>query len=173
MRVIKKGLMFMALLGLASGIGRMAGSYWVGRHSHEAAVWAPLNKSLVSGVTALANAAELDQEESATPPQTGFVDEASAKCLECHGPFEELMAKPGNFVIADYQGESKINPHRYVPHKSKDVAACANCHEVHAVPPESTPEKPKNIKWCYDACHHLQNFTVCSTCHEGSGIPVD
>jgi hypothetical protein len=172
-RVIKKGLMFIALLGLASGIGRMAGSYWAGQQNNEAAVRAPLNQSFVSGFTALGNAAELNLEESAAPAQSGFVDEASAKCLECHGPFEELIAKPGTFAIADYQGETKINPHRYVPHKSKDVPACANCHEVHPVPPESTPEKPKNIKWCYDACHHLQTFQVCSTCHEGSGIPVD
>jgi hypothetical protein len=141
-RVIKKGLMFLALLGLASGIGRMAGSYWVGQHSNEAEAWAPLNKSLVSGVTTLANAAELDQEESAAPAQSGLVDEASAKCLECHGPFEELIAKPGTFAISDYKGDSKLNPHRYVPHKSKDIPACANCHEVHPVPPSSGAMMP-------------------------------
>lgn len=153
MRAIKKGLMFLALLGLASGIGTMTGSYWAGQPGNEVAAWA--------------NAAELAQENAEAPAQAGSVDEASAKCLECHGPFEELAAKPGSFTITDWQGEHKINPHRYVPHKSKDVPACVNCHVVHPVPPESTPEKPKYIKWCYDACHHQQDFTPCSTCHEG------
>jgi hypothetical protein len=171
--VIKKGLMLMALLGLASGIGRMVGPYWAGPNSEAVGRTTPWNFPFASGFIALGNAAELDQEEAAAPAQSGYVDEASAKCLECHGPFEELMAHPGTFLIADYQGERKINPHRYVPHKSKDVPACVNCHEVHPLPPESTPEKPKNIKYCYDACHHTQNFDLCSNCHEGSGIPVD
>ena len=168
MRAIRKGLMFLALLGFASGVGRMAGSFWAGQAGNGAASSTPLNESLVAGVTALASAAELDQEEAESPAQqAGAVDEASAQCLECHGPFEELKAKPGNFVITDWRGESKINPHLYVPHDSKEIPACINCHVVHSVPPESTPEKPKYIKWCYDVCHHQQDFTVCSSCHEG------
>jgi hypothetical protein len=159
--------MILVWLGLASGFGRMAGSYWMGQAGNEATASATSNESLISGVTVLANAAELNQEEAAAPAQAGAVDEASAKCLECHGPFEELIAKPGNFVITDWRGESKINPHRYVEHKSKDIPACINCHIVHPVPPESTPERPKYIKWCYDVCHHQQDFTPCSTCHEG------
>ena len=160
--------MILPLLGLASGIGRMAGSFWIGQAGNGAEGSASLNKSLTAGVAAVANAAELDDEESV---QVAPPDATSAKCLECHGPYEELLAKPGNFVITDYPGESKLNPHLYVPHKSaegvlQEIPGCTNCHMEHPVPPESTPEKPKYIKWCYDACHHQQDFTVCSTCHE-------
>lgn len=163
---IRSTLRFLVLLGLASGIGRLGGSCSVEQPDNEAAFSALLNKSLVSGVTAVANAAEPDQEEAAPPAQSGTVDETSAKCLECHGTFEDLTAKPGNFVATNMEGEIKINPHRYVPHTSKDIPECTNCHEEHPVPPESTVPRPDNVSWCYAACHHQENFTVCTTCHE-------
>lgn len=159
--------MILALIVLASGAGNMAGSYWTGQAGNGTVTLALSNESLITGMAVAANAAESDQEQAAAPDQSGYVDEQSAKCLECHGPFEELLAKPGSFVITDYEGEKKINPHRYVPHNTKDVPACINCHVVHPVPPEKTPERPKYIKWCYDVCHHQMNFEKCSTCHEG------
>ena len=174
MRVTNRSLVFLALFGLISVVGGSTSLYW--DHCVGKSV-APetMNGSSGSGILAVAHAAELHQEkadqEDAKSAQGPHMDEATAKCLECHGPYESLVSKPGNFSITTYEGEKKYNPHRYAPHDTKDVPACANCHEVHPVAPESEVPKPDNVRWCYFACHHQQDFTPCSACHEWPSLP--
>ena len=90
-------------------------------------------------------------------------------CLRCHGPFDKLAGGSANYVAPS--GE-KIVPHRFVPHNSKEAKAipgCNNCHEPHPVPPAATAlaalPKP-DVQWCYTACHHKNNFTLCKDCHK-------
>ncbi|HVN97750.1 MAG TPA: cytochrome c3 family protein [Syntrophorhabdaceae bacterium] len=100
----------------------------------------------------------------ANPPAS--MDSQKA-CLDCHGPFDKLAtASPGYLAPS---GE-KINPHRFVPHDSKDAKAipgCTNCHQAHPLPPTAAAlaaiPKP-DVEWCY-TCHHKNNFTNCAQCH--------
>jgi len=149
---------------MISGAGSLASSYWEHRGGESVASVTSIRSS-ASGIIAMAHAAELQQEKAAAQ-EAKPLDEASAKCLECHGPYQSLVSAPPSFAVTTYDGEKKYNPHRYVPHDAKDIPACANCHEAHAVPPESKVAKPDNVRWCYFVCHHQQDFTPCSTCHE-------
>jgi predicted CXXCH cytochrome family protein len=82
-------------------------------------------------------------------------------CLACHGPFDKLIA-----ATADYTppNSPKQSPHRYVPHDSKDVPECSNCHQPHPVPLTSTVGLLKaNVQWCF-GCHH-KRVLECGTCH--------
>jgi hypothetical protein len=84
------------------------------------------------------------------------------KCLDCHGPFEQLAAAEPSFAVS---ADKKINPHRYVPHDSKSLPDCTPCHEVHPVPPTEPVKKPTSVGWCY-SCHHTQDFFInCKECH--------
>jgi len=83
-------------------------------------------------------------------------------CLSCHGPFEQLASAQPNFAVSE---SSKINPHRYVPHDSKEIPDCTVCHETHPVPPAEPVKKPTSVGWCYNTCHHLYDFTACTECH--------
>jgi hypothetical protein len=95
---------------------------------------------------------------------------AAAKdaCLNCHGPFDKLVAN------VNYQAPSgeKISPHRYVPHSAKEAKAipeCSNCHEPHPVPPSASnvAALPKpDVQWCYTTCHHKNTFQLCKDCHK-------
>jgi predicted CXXCH cytochrome family protein len=60
----------------------------------------------------------------------------------------------------------KQSPHRYVPHDSKNIPACSNCHKPHPVPPSAADIAAManpNPQWCY-TCHHTQVLT-CGSCH--------
>lgn len=86
----------------------------------------------------------------------------TAYCLKCHGPFEKLIDKTKDYVS---QFDEHINPHQFVPHDSKSVPDCAECHEAHPIPfkVESAPASPE-LTYCY-SCHHTQTFETCSKCH--------
>jgi len=55
-------------------------------------------------------------------------------CLACHGPYEKIMAATASYCMPS--GET-TSPHKYVPHKSKNIPECRNCHTAHALPPPS------------------------------------
>lgn len=90
-------------------------------------------------------------------------------CLNCHGPFEKLVASSDKWVAPS--GE-KTSPHRYVPHDSKkdeDIPECLQCHTAHppdAPPAHGTVDLSKvKVDYCYETCHHEKNFTSCKQCH--------
>lgn len=85
-------------------------------------------------------------------------------CLACH-KYDELLALKPKFQVKS----GAVNPHWYVPHDSKQIPECTNCHVPHATSP--LPKGPQdvdmsqvNIEMCF-SCHHLQNFSPCKTCH--------
>jgi hypothetical protein len=85
-------------------------------------------------------------------------------CLGCHGPFEELAKRTAGYVTE--HGE-KANPHMTVPHDSKNITACNNCHDTHPVPMTSQDKIAKaSLQYCYSACHHENDFTPCVQCHK-------
>jgi len=116
-------------------------------------------------------AAALSVSQAAGPPAKPETAPAQIQpgdrdaCLECHGPFDNLVAGPKNITAEN--GE-KINPHRYVPHNRKDqksIPVCVRCHKPHPLPLASKADVPKpNIAWCY-TCHHAEEFTPCGSCH--------
>ena len=94
---------------------------------------------------------------------TASTEAGSSKdaCLMCHRPFDKLISATANYTMP---GGEKTSPHRYVPHDSKDIPECSNCHKPHPVPLTSTEGLPKaNAKWCY-GCHHTR-VLECGTCH--------
>jgi predicted CXXCH cytochrome family protein len=105
---------------------------------------------------------------SATPQSSASTNASSATvfsqdlCLGCHGPYEKLASATADYTMPS--GE-KTNPHLYVPHNSKNIPECSNCHESHPVP-LTTKEglRKPNAEWCY-TCHHTRTF-VCGTCHD-------
>jgi hypothetical protein len=107
----------------------------------------------------------------ASAPQATAAPTAASKeaCLNCHGPFDKLATANAKYLASS--GE-KINPHRFVPHDSKDAKAipgCSNCHETHPLPPKAAAiaaALPKaDVQWCY-TCHHKNNFVSCKECHK-------
>ena len=84
-------------------------------------------------------------------------------CLDCHGPYPDLVAEAPTVTIKD---GSKVNPHWYVPHETKTVPDCALCHEDHPLPPEEI-ETTRNIYYCFSCHHHREDFTPCNNviCH--------
>jgi mono/diheme cytochrome c family protein len=113
-----------------------------------------------------ATAAPTAPSQTAGPAPAAASKEA---CLNCHGPFDKLAGATPSYVAPS--GE-KIVPHRFVPHNSREAKAipgCNNCHEPHLVPPTAPAlaalPKP-DVQWCYTACHHKNNFTLCKDCHK-------
>jgi len=86
------------------------------------------------------------------------------QCLGCHGPFEKIAKATENFKTP--AGDTST-PHRYVPHDSQDVPECTECHIQHPIPPKDKSEvqKPTDVQFCYDGCHHMKNLQSCKTCH--------
>lgn len=116
--------------------------------------------SLMLGVYVLASTSSVSQEAQQVD---GKLDKD--KCLACHGPYGELIENSVQFKTPE--GEM-IVPHQYVPHEEKvDIPECTECHTPHMIPLEdkSTVAKPTDVKWCYEKCHHLNNFQSCSGCH--------
>jgi hypothetical protein len=87
------------------------------------------------------------------------------KCLACHGSYDTLAEKTSKFKATS--GEM-VTPHQYVPHaEKKEIPDCTECHIEHPVPLEDKSKVviPKNLDWCYSACHHANNLQPCKTCH--------
>lgn len=84
-------------------------------------------------------------------------------CLGCHGPFDKLINAQIEFTTS---GDETLNPHRFVPHDSKNVPQCTKCHVPHPIPLKSTDTVPEaNVEWCF-SCHHQWTFTPCKECHD-------
>ncbi len=97
-----------------------------------------------------------------TGTTSATVSPQNAICLACHGPFEKLVAATADYA---WPNGEKTSPHRYLPHDSKDIPECSNCHKPHPVPLVSTEELPKpSVQWCYK-CHH-RRVLQCGTCHD-------
>jgi hypothetical protein len=85
------------------------------------------------------------------------------KCLECHGPYTKIIEATKSYQASS--GET-VSPHQYVPHAEKaDMPECEECHTAHPIPPATKPEKPKNLDFCYQTCHHAFNLQPCKNCH--------
>ncbi len=103
---------------------------------------------------------------SAAQPSAVKTDD---KCLDCHGPFDKLIQVSANYVTPS---KEKTSPHRYVPHDSKlekDIPDCSHCHTAHpvdTVPAKGSIDLTKvGVQWCYESCHHVNNFKSCKECH--------
>ena len=118
----------------------------------------------VAAATAMVAATATSSSQPSTA--TTSAGSPSAVCLGCHGPFEKLTALPAKFKTDS--GEV-VNPHRYVPHDSKTITDCTNCHTAHALSPLPTAGSidlsKVDVTWCYNSCHHQNNFTPCKACH--------
>lgn len=108
------------------------------------------------------------KQESPAPTLT------AEDCLACHGPYEEIMAASSTWISPE--GDT-VNPHTTVdntipthenPHLP-DAAPinCTGCHTQHpdTVTSADQVEKPDNVTYCYNNCHHERNFKKCSGCH--------
>lgn len=115
-----------------------------------------------SAPSAQAGQAESSSSEAVSSASVAEGPKDTAYCLKCHGPFEKIIDKTKDYVT---QFDEHINPHRFVPHDSKSVPDCAECHEAHPIPfkAESAPASPE-LTYCY-SCHHTQTFETCSQCH--------
>jgi hypothetical protein len=111
---------------------------------------------------AFGRASEKSPQASAKKVDRKLITEG---CLGCHGPYEKLAdAKP---YFKASSGEM-VTPHQYVAHADKkDFPNCVECHETHETPlgDKSKVVKPQNLDWCYQNCHHANNFDGCTTCH--------
>jgi hypothetical protein len=86
------------------------------------------------------------------------------KCLNCHHPsYDKIREATAKYKFSS--GET-VTPHQYIPHKEKTgIPDCTECHEEHPNPPTGKVAKPKEVTFCYTACHHLNNLDPCSKCH--------
>ena len=104
-------------------------------------------------------AAAFAQTAPSPPPATAGAQPA---CLQCHGPYDKLIEATSGYYMPS--GET-TSPHRYVPHKSKAVPDCRNCHQPHPLPVTAKPAlPPPSTDWCY-TCHH-KGALECGTCHQ-------
>ncbi len=95
----------------------------------------------------------------------GAVGSSKAACLMCHGPFDKLISETSDYLMPSGDEEIKSSPHRYMPHNSKNIPECSECHKPHPVPLTSTEGLPKpEVNYCY-ACHHA-GVLQCGTCHK-------
>jgi hypothetical protein len=84
------------------------------------------------------------------------------QCLKCHHPsYDKIREATAKFKTP---GGVTVNPHQYIPHKEKTVIPdCTECHEAHGMGVKAI--KPKEVTFCYTACHHMNNFDPCTKCH--------
>jgi hypothetical protein len=117
----------------------------------------------IFALTLLLNGSSLVQTPaSAATPASPATGSSKDVCLACHGSFDKLVSKTANYN--GWLGREKASPHRYVPHKTKDIPNCSHCHKPHPVPLTSMEGLPKpNADWCY-TCHHT-GFLECGACH--------
>lgn len=119
-----------------------------------------------TGEASVADATSAPTEEVASDTVSGATDENAVKdsayCLKCHGPFEKLVKSTQDYIT---EWDEKANPHVYVPHESKTIVNCAECHEVHSLPFNASEyENKANVNYCY-SCHHAETLANCNTCH--------
>jgi hypothetical protein len=103
----------------------------------------------------------LATQEAKKPPEK--MDKE--KCLSCHGPYEKIAKATENFKTPS---EEVSTPHRYVPHDGTEIPQCTECHIQHKLDPlpeKSTVDKPKDLDFCYNGCHHMRNLQPCKNCH--------
>jgi hypothetical protein len=116
---------------------------------------------------ASAASGEAKQEPAKTDAVTGASEGGEAKdaahCLKCHGPFEKLAEKTAKYVT---EWDEVANPHVYVPHDSKTIVECSECHDPHPIPfkPVEGGREP-SVKFCY-SCHHAETLVNCKQCHK-------
>lgn len=140
---------------------------------------APTATAVPAGGTAV-QAVEAATTAAPTTVPANPIAAATTKtvCLTCH-PFDRLAAT-ANFDT----GIRKISPHRYADPNSADyphaetridaIPECTNCHTPHsltALPaPGSIDLSMVTVNWCYDTCHHVNNFQMCANCHQNGGL---
>jgi hypothetical protein len=100
------------------------------------------------------------------PQKTIETKGVAKKCLACHS-YEKIRTDTAKYKTS---GGETATPHQYVPHKAKEkgeIPDCTECHEAHPVPlvDKSKVVKPKDIAFCYTACHHMSNLDSCTKCH--------
>jgi hypothetical protein len=88
------------------------------------------------------------------------------KCFSCHS-YSKIREATAKYKAS---GDVEVTPHQYIPHKDTengDVPDCTECHQEHPFPlvDKSKVVKPKNIDFCYNACHHMNNLDSCTKCH--------
>lgn len=111
--------------------------------------------------------AQADATSAATDAVSAASEEADVSdpeyCLKCHGPFEKLQSTTEGYVT---EWDEVTNPHVYVPHESKTLVSCGDCHDPHAIPyaPSENARKP-NVNYCY-SCHHAETLAHCNECHK-------
>jgi predicted CXXCH cytochrome family protein len=117
---------------------------------------------LFAAAQPVSQAADPQTQADAPAPPSGDRD----VCLQCHGPFNDLAARPKKFTT---ESGDQINPHQYVPHNrkiEKSIPACTKCHKPHPMPLTSKKDVPEpSIEWCY-SCHHTEEFKACGSCHK-------
>jgi hypothetical protein len=100
------------------------------------------------------------------PQKTIEIKGVAKKCLACHS-YDKIRKDTAKYKASS--GET-VTPHQYVPHKEKEkggIPDCTECHQAHPVPltDKSKVVKPKDIDFCYTACHHMNNLESCTKCH--------
>ena len=134
------------------------------------------NRSMFIGILACAwifcagGASSAQTQTKKAPAASAATAPTKSDCLNCHGPFDKLIEASDKYVAPS--GETG-SPHRYVPHDSKkdeDIPECTHCHTAHPLDPlpaEGSIDRSKvNVQWCYDSCHHENNFKSCKECHQ-------
>ena len=125
---------------------------------------------ILIAISAFALAAGEGVQDAAKPPEAATspaAPETGPKCLDCHGPYDKLAKETADFTMPS--GEV-VTPHQYIPHDEKieeNIPKCTECHTKHEIPllDKSTVVKPNNVDYCYQNCHHVNNFQPCSACH--------
>jgi hypothetical protein len=101
-----------------------------------------------------------------SPKKKIIITGVAKKCLACHS-YDKIRQSTAKYKMPS--GE-RVTPHQYLPHDDMEngkIPDCTDCHVAHPVPlvDKSTVVKPKNITFCYTACHHMKNLAACSICH--------
>jgi hypothetical protein len=91
------------------------------------------------------------------------------QCLGCHGSFDKLAEKTAKYKTST---DETTTPHKYIPHSSKNIPECEECHTPHEIPLKDKSKVVKaNTDLCYNTrgCHHMNNLNACKSCH-GEGF---
>ncbi|PKL09475.1 MAG: hypothetical protein CVV51_03570 [Spirochaetae bacterium HGW-Spirochaetae-7] len=118
-----------------------------------------------NAVEATSSATPTDATSSATQANdlVETEDPVAAECLKCHGPFGKIVEGTKDYVT---EWDEKANPHTFVPHDSKTIVNCTECHVPHGIPVTPAVKFEKaNVKYCY-SCHHAETLVSCSQCHQ-------